>query len=116
MIIHSLDKVTKITPIMEGAKDVQKQLPIAAADGTPSFSVRVFTIGVGGHTPYHSHPFEHINYVIEGQGVIVDEKGKESPVKKGDFGLILPDEKHSYRNTSKTADLVVICAVPKAYE
>ena len=116
MFIRGLDTVKKITPVMEGAEGVTKQLPIGAADGTPLFSVRVFTIGVGGYTPYHNHPFEHINYVIEGQGVVVDEKGNETPVKKGDFGLILPDEKHRYKNTSRTAELVVICAVPKQYE
>jgi quercetin dioxygenase-like cupin family protein len=116
MIIRSLNEVTKTTPVMEGARGVTKQLPIGAADRTPGFSVRVFTIEVGGHTPYHSHPFEHLNYVIEGQGAVVDEAGNEMPVKKGDFGLILPDEKHRYRNTSPTDDLVLICAVPKAYE
>jgi len=116
MIIRSLKEVTKTTPVMEGVRDVTKQLPIGAADGTPVFSVRVFTIAAGGHTPYHSHPFEHLNYVIGGQGVVVDEAGKEIPIKKGDFGLILPDEKHQYRNTSPADDLVVICAVPKEFE
>ncbi len=116
MIIRSLKTVTTTTPVMEGARDVRKQLPIGTADGTPIFSVRVFTIAVGGHTPYHSHPFEHINYVIEGQGVVVDEAGNQTPITKGDFGLIFPDEKHQYRNTSPTDNLVVICAVPKEYE
>jgi quercetin dioxygenase-like cupin family protein len=116
MFIRSLAATPKIRPVMEGAEGVTKQLPVGSADGTPSFSVRVFTIAVGGHTPYHSHPFEHINYVIEGEGVVVDEAGAQTPVKRGDFGLILPDEKHQYRNTSATSDLVMICAVPKEYE
>ncbi len=116
MIIRNLDTVAKTVPVMEGARGVTKQLPIGAAEGSPGFSIRVFTIAVGGHTPYHSHPFEHLNYIIEGQGAVVDEAGRETPVKKGDFGLILPDEKHRYRNTSPTDDLVVICAVPKQYE
>jgi quercetin dioxygenase-like cupin family protein len=116
MIIRSLDTVDKTTPVMEGARGVTKQLPIGAADRTPAFSVRVFTIAVGGHTPYHSHPFEHLNFIIEGRGVVVDEAGRETPVKKGDFGLVLPNEKHQYRNTSQTNDLVMICAVPKEFE
>jgi quercetin dioxygenase-like cupin family protein len=116
MIIRSLDKVTKTTPVMEGVRDVTKQLPIGAADGTPILSVRVFTIAAGGHTPYHSHPFEHLNYIIGGEGVVVDAAGKQTAVKTGDFGLILPDEKHQYRNTSPTEDLVMICAVPKEFE
>ena len=54
MKITSLDKVEKVKMDMEGAKDAFKQVPIAKADGTPSFSVRVFTIEPGCHTPYHS--------------------------------------------------------------
>ena len=114
-IVH-LDKVEKTRPEMEGAKGVFKQLPISKADGTPIFSFRVFTIEPGGHTPYHTHPFEHINYVIGGNGAIVNEKGEEKKVSKGFFSLILPDEKHQYKNTSDTEDMVIICAVPKDYE
>jgi quercetin dioxygenase-like cupin family protein len=116
MIIRSLDKVTVTTPVMEGARGVTKQLPIGAADGTPGLSIRVFTIAVGGHTPYHSHPFEHLNYIIEGEGAVVDVTGNETPVKKGDFALILPNEMHRYRNTGAGSDLVMICAVPKEFE
>jgi quercetin dioxygenase-like cupin family protein len=101
---------------MEGAKDVLKQLPIGSSDGAPNFSFRVFTIGPGGHTPYHTHLFEHLNYVISGGGAIVDESGKEIQIKAGDFALVPPDEKHQYKNSSKTEDMVMICAVPKEYE
>jgi quercetin dioxygenase-like cupin family protein len=111
-----LDQVAKSIMTMEGAKDVYKQLPISKADGTPSLSFRVFTIEPGGHTPYHTHQFEHLNYIIEGQGVLVNEAGKESPVKKGGFALVLPGEKHQYRNTSPDQPFLMICAVPKEYE
>ncbi|MCX8022016.1 MAG: cupin domain-containing protein [Syntrophorhabdaceae bacterium] len=101
---------------MEGAKDTYKQIPISRAEGTPNFSFRVFTIKPGGHTPYHTHPFEHINYVIEGEGVVVGEDGKEHLVLKGDFILVMPGEKHQYRNRAEDKDFVIICAVPKEYE
>jgi quercetin dioxygenase-like cupin family protein len=111
-----LDQIAKSKMAMEGAKDVYKQLPISKADGTPSFSFRVFTIEPGGHTPYHTHEFEHLNYIIEGQGVLVNEAGEERPVKKGDFALVLPGEKHQYRNASADQPFLMICAVPKEYE
>ena len=116
MKITSLDKLEKTKMTMEGAKDTWKQVPISKADGSPSFSFRVFTIMAGGHTPYHTHASEHLNYIIEGEGVLVDEKGNERPVKKGDFALVLPNEKHRYRNTSSQHPMVMICAVPKEYE
>jgi quercetin dioxygenase-like cupin family protein len=101
---------------MPGAEKVYKQIPISKADGSPNFSFRVFTIEPDGHTPFHEHAFEHINYVIEGSGVIKAQDGKEFEVKKGNFALVLPGEKHQYRNTSKSEPLVIICAVPKEYE
>lgn len=116
MKIISIDDVEKIRPEMEGAKDVSKQLPIGSGDGAPNFSFRVFTIGPGGHTLYHTHPFEHLNYVISGNGAIVNESGDEKEIKAGGFALILPDEKHQYRNTSKMEEMVMICAVPGEYE
>ena len=47
MKITSLDQVEKTKMMMEGAKDVWKQIPISKADGTPSLSFRVFTILTG---------------------------------------------------------------------
>jgi quercetin dioxygenase-like cupin family protein len=115
MKVVSLKNVNKIKPEMEGAKDVFKQVPIGNSDDSPNFAFRVFTIEPGGHTPYHTHPFEHINFIIEGRGEIVDINGDTTNVGSGDFALIQPDEKHQYRNTADTP-LVLICAVPKEYE
>ncbi len=114
-IVH-LEKVEKIIPQMEGAAGVCKQVPISKCDGSPSFSFRVFTLDPGGHTPFHRHPYEHMNYVIEGNGTIVAENGEERAIKKGDFALVLPEEKHQYKNTAVNGPLVVICAVPCDYE
>ena len=116
MKICSLETTRKSRLDMEGAKNVHKQVPISKDDGSPTFSFRVFTIEPYGHTPFHEHNFEHVNYIIEGNGVIVAETGKESEVKKGDFALILPGERHQYRNKSTSQPLVMICAVPKEYE
>jgi len=56
-----------------------------------------------------------MNYVISGDGILVGED-REHKVKEGDFALILPGEKHQFRNASKTQNLLIICAVPKEYE
>lgn len=116
MKITNLERIGKAKMTMEGAKDTWKQVPLSKEDGVPNFSFRVFTIMPGGHTPYHTHDSEHMNYFISGEGVVVTESGDERPVKKGDFVLVLPGEKHQYRNASPGEPLVMICAVPKAYE
>jgi len=115
MYITGLNKVEKTPMTVEGAKGVQKQVPLSRENGAPTFSFRVFTIGPGGHTPFHGHDFEHMNYVISGDGILVGED-REHKVKEGDFALILPGEKHQFRNASKTQNLLIICAVPKEYE
>jgi quercetin dioxygenase-like cupin family protein len=116
MKITDLGKAEKGRMTLEGAKDVWKQVPVSKADGTPSFSLRVFTIEPGGHTPFHQHDFEHINYIIRGTGVVVTEGGRERPIAEGDFILVLPKEVHQYRNKADEGNLVVICGVPKEYE
>ncbi len=57
----------------------------------------------------------HIIYIIEGTGAIVNEKGEEQPLKAGDFALVMPDEKHQYRNKGDQP-LKLICGVPKEFE
>jgi len=116
MKISNLEKIEKIKVNMEGAKEVYKQVPISKRDGSPRFSFRVFTIEPEGNTPFHRHPFEHLNYVIEGHGCLVEETEGNMKVKKGDFVLVLPDEKHQYKNRSLKAPFIMICAVPKEYE
>lgn len=101
---------------MDGVEGVTKQVPIGKHDGAPTFSFRVFTIAPGGHTPLHTHPAEHVNYVISGHGLLVDENETERPLRAGDFALVMPREKHQYRNASESEPFVMICAVPKEYE
>ncbi len=115
MHITRLDKVEKVIPQMEGARGIYKQVPISKTDGAPAFSFRVFTIEPGGHTPFHQHQFEHMNYIIKGNGVVVT-KDQEYAIKEGDFALVLPGETHQFKNTAKDRDLVFICAVPREYE
>lgn len=115
MHLTRLADIAKIKPNMDGAKDIYKQIPISGKDGSPTFSFRVFTVEPGGHTPLHNHPFEHLNYVIEGRGIVVSGD-QERELKKGDFILIMPGETHQYKNTSGSQSLLLLCAVPKEYE
>ena len=56
-----------------------------------------------------------MNYIIEGRGGLVDETGKEQPLKAGDFALVDPNEKHQYRNKGDKP-FKMICGVPKECE
>jgi len=115
MYITRLNRVPKTTSTLGGAKGVHKQIPLSRRDGAPTCSFRVFTIEPGGHTPFHKHEFEHMNYVIKGKGTLASED-REQDLKEGDFALILAGEKHQFSNSSETQNLIIICAVPKEYE
>ena len=60
----------------------------------------------------------HMNYIIEGEGALVNEKGEEIPLMAGDFAdfaLVRPDEKHQYLNKGEKP-FKMICGVPKEFE
>ena len=116
MKIISRKDVVKNKVNMEGAEKAWKQMPLSTADDVPMYSLRVFTVDPGGFTPYHQHPYEHMNYVIEGEGALIDVDGIEHPIKAGDFALVKPEEKHQYRNKSADKPIVMICGVPKQFE
>ena len=56
-----------------------------------------------------------MNYIIEGEGALVNEAGEEQPLKAGDFALVDPSEKHQYRNKGDKP-FKMICGVPKEFE
>jgi quercetin dioxygenase-like cupin family protein len=116
MKIISLEQVPKNKVQMEGALNAWKQVPLSRNDSAPVYAFRVFTVEPGGYTPFHQHPYEHMNYIIEGEGVLVNEGGEQKSVKAGDFALVLPNEKHQYRNASSDKDFKMICGVPKEFE
>lgn len=116
MKIINITDVEKNNVNMNGAENVLKQIPISRNDGTPNISFRVFTVEPNGFTPFHKHDYEQLNYIIEGEGVLLNESGEEKPLKKGDFALVLPNEMHQYKNISQDKSLVFICGVPKQFE
>jgi quercetin dioxygenase-like cupin family protein len=99
---------------MKGALHAFKQVPIGKNDGSMNISIRVFTVESGGHTPRHSHESEHLNYIIAGEGQVMDGETPR-PVSKGHFVFVAPNESHQYRNTGQEP-LVFLCIVPTQYE
>ncbi len=115
MIIRKLSEVAETPVDLDGVKGITKQLVLGSADGVPNFSFRVFTLAPGGHSPHHNHEVEHLNFVLSGQGALMDGEGKANPLRTGEFAFVPPHETHQFRNTGDQP-FVFICAVPKAYE
>jgi len=94
--------------------NVTKQVLLGPQDGAPTFAVRLFTLGPGGHTPKHAHPFEHGVLVLEGEGELWTEAGSH-PLSPGTVAFVAPDERHQFRSGSKGV-LKFICIVPAQVE
>ncbi len=95
----------------QGLSGVTMKVLIGHDQGAPNFVMRIFEIAPKGHTAYHTHPWEHEVYVIEGNGA-VKQKGKEYMIEKGSFVLVKPDEEHQFINKGDSP-LKFICVVPK---
>ena len=69
MIVKKIAEVEAVPVQMEGAKDVSVQVLFGPKDAAPTFALRQFEIAVGGHTPFHKHPFEHEVVVMKANEV-----------------------------------------------
>lgn len=95
----------------DDCKGVDFRQLIADKAGPPNFYMRLFIVKPGGHTPRHSHAWEHEVFVVKGKGKIVLD-GTEEKLVEGDAVYVEPDELHQFVNTSKS-NLKLICIIPK---
>lgn len=94
----------------EIVKGVTGRVVIGKEDGASNFCMRVFTVTVGGHTPKHSHTWEHEVFVHAGQGKIFRE-GEWVDVESGSVVFIPGGEEHQFKNTGK-GDFIFVCLIP----
>ncbi|MCP2520178.1 cupin domain-containing protein, partial [SCandidatus Aminicenantes bacterium Aminicenantia_JdfR_composite] len=81
-------------------------------DNPPNFYLRMIEVEPGGHTPFHSHSKEHEVFILEGNGKIRDEKGKEYSLREGMVVYVPPREKHQFKNNGEGI-LKFLCIIPK---
>jgi quercetin dioxygenase-like cupin family protein len=97
---------------MEGASGVAMRLLVSDADGAPNFTMRQFVVEPGGHTPKHTHPYEHEVYVVSGSGVAL-EGDVEHAITGGDVVFVRPGEVHQFRN-SGDSPMTFLCLIPNS--
>ena len=94
----------------EGTSKLTIRWLITKDMGAERFAMRLFEMQPDGHSPLHSHQWEHEIYILEGEGVAFDGT-KEKRVKAGDAIFIPSNEKHQLRNNSKKV-LKFLCLIP----
>lgn len=108
-VAHYTDiKAIEFGPTAPGAKI--RVLIDDVHDGAPVYKLRMIEIDPGGHSPDHSHPYEHENFVVEGKGT-VNIDGVWHDLAPGDVVLVPPNTRHQYRNAGDIT-FKFLCGVP----
>jgi quercetin dioxygenase-like cupin family protein len=94
----------------EGASKLKVRWLITKEMGAPNFAMRLFEMEPQGHSPLHTHPWEHEVFVLKGEGILVGEN-KETKFKATDVIYVAPNEKHQFKNNG-TMTLMFLCLVP----
>jgi len=98
MIIKKESDVPDVLIEEEGIKNVKRKILIGPDDGSHNIIMRYFQVLPGGHTPFHSHGYEHVVKIESGSGTVVDENGEENIVSPGQSLLIETNKKHQFKN------------------
>ncbi|MCX7028175.1 MAG: cupin domain-containing protein [Spirochaetes bacterium] len=77
-MVRHVNDINSVDMMGSGVVCVTKQIAIGPKDGYDGF-LRVFIVQPGGKSPYHSHPWFHANYILEGEGKVVIE-GVDHPI------------------------------------
>ncbi len=107
-IIHKDDVTAKVMESDE-LKGVSLRVMVSAEDGAPNFALRVFDVAPNGHTPFHTHAWEHEVYVLSGSGNVRREND-DVAITPGTALYIEPNEKHNF--VAGDEGLSFICVIP----
>lgn len=95
--------------VVEGAEGATVRWVISEADGASNFAMRIFEFEPGGHSPYHTHDWEHEVFILEGGGYL-NVEGERRPFKPGDVVFLSPGTTHNFNAGDQ--GLRMMCLVP----
>ena len=95
-LIRNIDQTPMSPAAMPGVEGVTMAIMVGRDDGAPNFALRQFKVTPGGHSPRHSHDYEHEVFIIAGGGTVLLE-GRENPIRAGDVVYVPADEEHQFR-------------------
>ena len=108
-LIRNLNDAARKPVQMDGVKGVTMAVMVGREHGAPNFALRQFVVEPGGHSPRHSHDYEHEVYVVAGGGTVL-LNGREQPIKGGDVVYVPADHEHQFR--ANPGGMTFLCLVP----
>lgn len=95
---------------VEGAQGAKIRWLISQKDNAPNFALRLFEVEIGGHTPLHTHDFEHEVFILDGEGLFIGPN-VEKPFKTWDVIYVDPNIEHQFKNTGDSV-MKFLCIIP----
>lgn len=92
-------------------KNAAMKVLISPKEGWSDYVMRLVELERDGYSPKHAHDWPHINYVVEGSGILHMD-GKDTPVEAGAVAYVPAGVLHQYKNAG-TGKFRFICIVPK---
>ena len=108
-IAHEKDLLAAVVQSPD-AKHAAMKVLISPDNGWDSHVMRMVELDEGGYSPEHTHDWPHINYVVEGQGVLHMD-GTDTRIEQGSYAYVPAQRLHQYRNTGE-GKFRFICIVP----
>ncbi len=93
------------------AKNASIKRLIGEEEGWEDYVMRIIELEAGGNSPRHEHEWEHINYVLEGEGNLMIA-GKDHALTVGSYAYVPAGTLHQFTNTGE-GTFRFICIVPK---
>ncbi len=110
MIGHDKDVFAKILK-SDAVKNASMKVLVGPEQGWQSHVMRVVELAKDGFSPCHAHPWPHINYMLEGEGILI-LNGEAHAVTAGSFAYVPSNTEHQFKN-SGDQPFRFICIVPK---
>ncbi|HNY37418.1 MAG TPA: cupin domain-containing protein [Petrotogaceae bacterium] len=108
-----IGKAEDIQPVImnnDKVKNVEKRVLIGKKIGAGNFVMRLFKVGPDGHSPRHSHVWEHEIYIIKGTAGIFDGE-KEVAAPEGSYVFVPGGVEHQIKNIG-TGEMHFLCLIP----
>jgi len=111
-LIRNIHEETMNEVNMPGVSGAKMAIMVGREDKAPNFALRSFEVVAGGHTPKHSHDYEHEVYVVSGNGQVLLE-GKMHDIREGDVLYVPANEEHQFTVDADSGEsLRFLCVVP----
>lgn len=112
MIVAHEKDIKALPSASPDAKGAFMKAIVSPKEGWEGYVMRVVELDPEGYSPRHSHDWPHINYCLEGEGVVFID-GKEYELVEGGYAYIPNNKLHQFINKSKDKKMRFICIVPE---